>query len=459
MQADYIPISKLLAIGRADDFPVCVDADREVAWREFSMRAGGIARALEARSERRWLIHCEHPLNFVCALLAVLHTGRSAIIAPGFQTGMVEQLRSAFDAVLGEGALATQNVETTAPAPFGFAPAQFRAGQIDLYTSGSSGVSKRVPKSLVQLEREADVLESCWGEAAAGATMVATVPHQHIYGMLFRLFWPLSAGRKFDSVLCADPPRILERLRRAGVAFLVSSLAHLTRLPDIMPLASLKPAARRIFSSGGPLPEATAAEFERQLGEPPTEVYGSTESGGIAWRCQTAREDGRAWNPFPGMNLRLDQEGALCVRSPYLADEEWLTMGDGARLLRDGRFTLGGRIDRVVKIEGKRASLPELEHALREHPWVLEAAVLPLTGRKQTLGAVVVLRDAARLEGEGRRPLIAALREFLLARFERVLVPRRWRFVARLPFDARGKLTATGLVALFEGNSGDTPAA
>ena len=459
MRAAYIPISRLLPHGRADDFLVSIDGDREVAWREFALRAGGIARALATRPERRWLIHCENPLNFACGLLAVLHAGGSAVVAPGLQPGMVAQLRPAYDAIIGESASVHLNVNMTGPAAFAFAPVQFRAGQISLFTSGSSGTPKEVPKSLIQLEREAGVLESCWGQAAAHSMVVATVPHHHIYGILFRLFWPLSAGMTFDTTLCADPPLLLERLRRAGNAILVSSPAHLTRLPEIMPLTHLKPAARMIFSSGGPLPAATAAEFERQLGAPPTEVYGSTESGGIAWRRQTAGENGGAWRPFPGMALRLDDEGALCVRSPYLADEQWLTMGDGARLLQDGQFTLQGRLDRVVKIEGKRASLPEIEQGLREHPRVLEAAVLPLTGRKQALGAVVVLSDAAQLRGEERRALIAALRAFLLERFERVLVPRQWRFVPRLPTDERGKLTAAGLAALFAHKPDDPPAA
>jgi acyl-coenzyme A synthetase/AMP-(fatty) acid ligase len=111
-----------------------------------------------------------------------------------------------------------------------------------------------------------------------------------------------------------------------------------------------------------------------------------------------------------------------------------------------------------VKIEGKRISLPELEHALRQHPWVLDAAVVPLAGGKELLGAVVVLREASRLR-EGREPLVGALREFLLQRFERVLVPRQWRFPERLPADERGKLTASGLGAMFQQRGGDAPAA
>jgi acyl-coenzyme A synthetase/AMP-(fatty) acid ligase len=461
MPAAFIPLSRLLATGRPEGARVCTDGDRDLTWSDFARRAGAIARALSRHHERRWLIHCEQPFNFAAALLAVLHSGKRAAVAPGFQPGMVEQLRPAFDAIVGENSFSEINLSALAPAAFDFAALAPRAAMIDLFTSGSSGEPKRVEKSLAQLEAEARVLESCWGEALGQATMVATVPHHHIYGILFRLVWPLSAGRPFDAALCTDPALLHERLARAGEAAIVSSPAHLARLPELIALESLRPATRLIFSSGGPLPAAAALEFKRRLGAAPIEVYGSTETGGVAWRAQSEAKDGAAWTPFPGMAIDVDAEGALRLRSPYLPEGERLTMGDAVELLADGRFHLKGRLDRVAKIEGKRVSLPELEQGLRRHPWVLDAAVVPLAGRKEKLGAIVVLREPARLREQGRQRLVAALRECLLERFDRVVVPRHWRFAERLPTDERGKLTAQALAALFlqKGRSDDPTAA
>jgi acyl-coenzyme A synthetase/AMP-(fatty) acid ligase len=79
---------------------------------------------------------------------------------------------------------------------------------------------------------------------------------------------------------------------------------------------------------------------------------------------------------------------------------------------------------------------------------VRDAALVPLDGSKDLLGAVVILRDAAEASGERER-FVTGLREFLLERFERVVVPRHWRFVSRLPSDERGKLTAAALRTLF----------
>jgi acyl-coenzyme A synthetase/AMP-(fatty) acid ligase len=453
----FVPLSQLLSTGRADGLAVCADGARSVTWREFVLQVGAIARALRPRAQRRWLVHCEHPLNFAAALLALLHEGRTAVVAPGLQPATVELLRPAYEAVLGDGAQPLIDLRSLAAAAVEFRPIDARAARIELYTSGSSAEPKCVPKTLHQLETEARGLEALWGSSLGGAALVATVPHHHIYGLLFRLIWPLAAARRFDAALCADPELLIARLEHHGDAALVSSPAHLTRLPQLLALERLKACTRRIFSSGGPLPAQLGAEYQRRLGAAPTEVYGSTESGGIAWREQDGSDESAAWRPFPAIELASDAQGALSLRSPYLADDGWLVMGDAAELLPDGRFRLKGRLDRVVKVEGKRVSLPELEHALRQHPWVCEAAVVPLAGSKQSLGAVVILREPGRA-GAGRQRLVAALREHLLSRFERVLVPRHWRFVPQLPTDERGKLPAGALRQLFH-KAEDAPAA
>jgi len=452
----FVPLSGLLAAGRPADTTVCMQARHTVSWREFSGRAGAAARALGARTEKRWLIHCESPSGFAATLLGALHAGKRAVVAPGLQPGMVDALRAGFDAIVGDEGPVDVDVRGLGSADFRFS--NLVNSKVDLFTSGSSGEPKRVEKSLAQLETEARTLEECWGKLVNGATMVATVPHHHIYGMLFRLVWPLSAGRPFDDVLCADPNVLLERIAKARNAAVISSPAHLTRLPELIELESLRRGARVIFSSGGPLPAATALEFARRFGAAPLEVYGSTETGGIAWRAQSEGPAGADWMPFSGMALEVDAAGALRLRSPYLESADWLTLADAAELLANGRFRLKGRLDRVAKIEGKRVSLPELEAALRAHPWVDEAAVVQLAGRRERLGAVVVLREPERLRADGARKLAAALRAALLERFDRVLVPRHWRFPARLPTDERGKLPARALAALFADKRDDAPA-
>ncbi|MBA4092976.1 MAG: AMP-dependent synthetase [Candidatus Accumulibacter sp.] len=444
------PLHRLLADGRDADRPVCRDGARLVPWSAFAGRVGAQTAAFAARPETRWLLVSAHPLDFLVQLFALLHAGKQAVIPPNTQPGTLAQLAGAYDAVAADAPPATAS-----PPLMPLSPLVAADAIVDLYTSGSTGEPKRVRKTLAQFEAEIDALETLWGATLGDAVVVATAPHHHIYGLLFRLLWPLAAGRAFDAATCAHPDTLGERLALLRDTALVSSPAQLARLPELVPLASLQPAPRLVFSSGGPLPAAAAAAFRNQLGQAPTEVFGSTETGGIAWRRQEDGADGTLWTPLPGVDVGADDDGALALRSPFLPSNAPWRMDDAVELLADGRFHLRGRLDRIVKIEEKRLSLPDLEARLGAHPWVAAAAAVALAGRRQTIGVVLVLtaEGRAQLAARGRRDAALELRRHLAEHFEAVLLPRRWRFPEQLPFNERGKLTQAELAALFAGDA------
>jgi hypothetical protein len=68
---------------------------------------------------------------------------------------------------------------------------------LSLCTSGSSGEPKRIEKTLRQLSNEVQALEKLWGGDLGPACVIGSVAAQHIYGLLFRVLWPLCAGRTF----------------------------------------------------------------------------------------------------------------------------------------------------------------------------------------------------------------------------------------------------------------------
>ena len=289
----------------------------------------------------------------------------------------------------------------------------------------------------------------------------ATVTHQHIYGLLFRVLWPLAAGRPFVAERLVFNEQIAQNI--AGPAVLVASPAHLRRLPEGLDWSAARDGLRAVFSSGGPLPPEAAESAVALLGVAPVEVYGSSETGGIAWR-QRARH-GDTWQPLPGVEFRI-ADGELCVRSPHLPDMAWWRTADRATPAGGGMdgFELHGRADRIVKIEEKRVSLTALEQRLAACDDVAEARVLMLAADRPDVdpnGAVVAhaarpavvatLTDAgrAKLARSGKPALVAELRALLFAAVDRVALPRRWRFVESLPVNAQGKSTEALLGALF----------
>lgn len=441
------PLHRLLADDRAPDALVAwrCDAATPCRWHEFRASVAGLASSLAPRPEQSWLLAEADPLEFAIALFALWHAGKRVVLPPSLQFGAVAELAKEVDATWSRSTVSLD--EKLLPA---LDPTRVR---LDLYTSGSTGEPKRIGKTLAQLEAEVAVLEALWGGDAH--PVLATVPHHHIYGLLFRLLWPLAAGRPFDAETCAAPELLLARLTRLGGGRVISSPAQLGRMHELIDLTSLQGRVRHIHSSGGPLAPEAAGRFRAALGAAPTEVLGSTETGGIAWRRQGENHGDDAWTPFPGVRVECGEDNALLLRSPFLPDGQPLATSDAVQLGADGRFHLLGRLDRIVKIEEKRLALADMESRLNQHPWVREAAVLPLPGRRPRLGAVLALTPAgaAELAAGGRLACARALRRYLAQWFDPVLLPRAWRYPDSLPYNERGKLPLDQLLPLFESAS------
>jgi len=443
-----IALHDVLCADRDALTPVCREDEAVITHAAFRTRAAALAWWLREQNDRRYALCIDDPFDFACALFALLACGREPVIPASSAPGYLADLANAYDAMLTDDDIrALAATETMRPAM----PAMPIApdAPLTLYTSGSSGSPKPIHKTLGQFDAEVKTLEREWGTLVGDATMLASVQHRHIYGLLFRVMWPLATGRAFDRGLCAEPAQMQSRIARCGATVMVSSPAQLSRWASLGGFAALTPAPRVFFSSGGPLAAQAAHHYARAFGAAPIEIYGSTETGGIAWRSQHATS---AWRPLDGVAVRRADDGALEVRSAHLGHDGWHRSDDAIAFDDDGRFRLQGRLDRVIKLDGKRMSLPEMEARLALHPFVAQACVVPLAGSsRERVGAVVALSDAGgvALREEGRVALAKALRRHLAEYFDVVLLPRRWRFRVALPFDARGKLPMAVIAAAF----------
>ena len=244
---------------------------------------------------------------------------------------------------------------------------------------------------------------------------------------------------------------LLESTRSRQPALIVSSPAHLTRIAaeeidDVSGIGA-------ILSSGGNLPTEAAHGAQALLGQLPIEIFGSTETGGVAWRQQTPEGNG-IWTPLSGVQARCSESGTLQIVSDYIPDQAMIEMGDQVEIEPDGRFRHKGRADQIAKIEGKRVSLSRVSSKLTESPLVKEAAVIVTeTQGRERLSAVLVPSDAGRAQlvslGAFRfsRHLVKALSGML----EPAELPKRWRFLSDIPRNAQSKLSARMLADLFEG--------
>ncbi|CAE6779589.1 AMP-binding protein [Paraburkholderia aspalathi] len=428
--------------------PVCRDGATVLDRTAFRARVSTLVTLMQTQDARRYALCIDDPFDFACALFALFACGKEPVIPANATPGYLADLADVYDAVLTDAdlPLGVRDADADADASHTIDP----QAPLTLYTSGSSGAPKPIRKTLAQFNAEVHTLEKQWGALVGDATMLASVPHHHIYGLLFRVLWPLAAGRAFDRTISIEPLHLQAQIEQCGATVVVSTPAQLSRWPALPGFAALTPAPRAFFSSGGPLALEAAQEYAAAYGAAPLEIYGSTETGGIAWRRQDRTD---AWQPVVGIEVRRDEDGALNVRSPHLDHTGWHRTDDKIAFDADGRFRLQGRLDRVLKLDGKRVSLPELEARLALHPYVAQAAIAPLEGAsRERVGAVVALTEAGceALRGDGRVQLARTLRRHLAAYFDVVVLPRHWRFRLTLPFDARGKLPVAAVAAAFE---------
>jgi len=141
--------------------------------------------------------------------------------------------------------------------------------------------------------------------------------------------------------------------------------------------------------------------------------------------------------------------------APELTDERfmvdqsgqrWYRTGDLGCYWRDGTLQFLGRVDSQVKIGGHRVECGEVEHVLRGHPLVDNAAVVPIRGN-MALGAVIIGGGAAAELGDSAA---SRLRGYLSTRLPRYMVPTVFVARAELPLTGNGKIDRRQVAADVE---------
>ncbi len=401
------------------------------------------ANGLADESNGQYALYCDDAYPFAVLLFALLHAGKQVWIAGNNRPGSAEQLQHLGCALIGDWQAGfNYRLDAEGSNNLDWQVLDSRQNNLVIFTSGSTGVPQPIFKSLAQFQAEIESLERQWGQQLADSQVLATVSHQHIYGLLFRVLWPLAAERCFESEAAINPETVLKHV---GKACWIASPAHLKRLERDIAWDRMA-ALSTIFSSGGALPAQTAEQIARHGGQTVIEVYGSSETGGIAWR----QYPDSAWTLFGGLHL-TDTEDVTLLRSPYLISDAPYPLEDVIDLQPDGRFLLHGRRDRIVKIEEKRLSLTEQEQRLLASNLLADAVVLVLERPRHTIAVAAVLSADGEglLRLSGRKALIRRLRDALTPWFEPVLLPRCWLFLNGLPQTSQGKLDTPLLTQLL----------
>lgn len=297
-----------------------------------------------------------------------------------------------------------------------------------LFTADSLGDPKAVLRSdknsIAAVDHAVSTLE-----LTSESRILVAVPLFHAYGWDLGLLPTLKLGATMFLEEELSARRVGKLIREHDVDVLPGTpqmYAELSRLPTAK---KLEVAKARYLAAGSRLDQLVADDFFDKYGVRLLSCYHSTEAATVALDL-TGKAPTSVGKPLPGVDVRVtgsdgkpvtNKDGSLWVRSkalspvslgPYDAEtrgkggnngaraavaaigsvdkQGWFRTGDKAKLDKSGRLFLAGREDDVVKVEGKRVALGEVEGCLESFPKVKQAQALVVTD--PLAGAMVVAR-------------------------------------------------------------------
>lgn len=244
-----------------------------------------------------------------------------------------------------------------------------------LYTSGSTGKAKLIPKSFNNIFTELKELQKIFN-AGEDDVFYFTPPLYHIYGILFGFFLPLYCNSKLILDYHFTPDSISGFVKESAITFFVSTPPYYGMFVDLGLVADFNGVAK-MSSSSAPLPLEVSKEFYKN-GNNIREVYGSTETGGIAHRVSAKSLE---WQLFSYVKIVKNEDTIenndnkiykeLIIESEAISNvydkRLGYNTGDIVEFIGEDKFALAGRNTRFVKIAGKRVDLKYVEKKFIEY--------------------------------------------------------------------------------------------
>jgi malonyl-CoA/methylmalonyl-CoA synthetase len=340
-----------------------------------------------------------------------------------------------------------------------------------LYTSGTTGRSKGVMLTRLNLASNARVLVDLWQFTPADVLLHA-LPVFHTHGLFVAT----------NCVICSGASMIFQRgfvaadalgaLPQATVMMGVPTFY--TRLLAEKGLGPSVTRGIRLFISGSaPLSPSTHQEWEARTGHRILERYGMTETNMITSNPYIGdRRAGTVGQPLPGVSVRVvhvgtggalpvGEPGSIEVKGPNVFKGYWQMPAETAREFRaDGYFVTGdlgafdsdgylsilGRAKDLVISGGLNIYPAEVEAALDHQPGVATSAVIGVP--HPDFGEAVV---ACIVPAPGSAASEADLRLALRAELAAFKIPKRIVILPDLPRNAMGKVQKATLRKTYDG--------
>lgn len=314
-----------------------------------------------------------------------------------------------------------------------------------IFTSGSTGAPKPTFRSTRGLLQAASAIVATYG-LPRGARVAGCLALATSFGLTQNIVLPAMLGGRLALLDRFDHRSLLNLFAEAPVDYWPGTalMADLLVRAPVGGLMGRAPAVCHL--SSGHLPVQVYRRFVERFGVPLRQSYGRSECSFIT--AETAPVDRirpeTVGHPTPGVELRCGDTpdealpagvaGRIWIRCPWHSEgygyppnlepiaraDGWAATEDLGCITAEGRLVILGRVDDCFKTTGGfLVSPPLVAGALRDHPDVVDVAVVPVPGRSGVvIGVLVAARGRvgrAEIHALARQALPAWLRPAVVA--------------------------------------------
>lgn len=301
---------------------------------------------------------------------------------------------------------------------------------INFFTSGSTSTPKKVRKNLRNLIIEAlDMCEEF--PINRDLKFITTTRLTHMFGIEFAFIIPFVNGNAIDT----DTIKLPEQITTKKCVF-ISTPSFVDKMVKYNDNPN---PPEYIFTAGDKLKNTTFEFLEKN--SKVIDIYGCTEAGTVGFRTSSKTD---YLTPMKNAKVYTDTNRQLCVKSDYFLEDE-LTLNDLIEI-KNNCFKILGRSDRILKIQEKRISAPELENYLNKIDIIENSYCMKVD---EKIGAVVVLNNKGEkpIIQKGKQEVIKTIKSYLTKYSE--LIPQKWRFLPEIPKTITGKTDKEKILKIF----------
>ncbi|SDI05131.1 AMP-binding protein [Pseudomonas panipatensis] len=274
-----------------------------------------------------------------------------------------------------------------------------------IHTGGTTGMPRLACLSRRNIAAGALMAASSLGIRASDRLLTG-LPLFHVGGAIDAVLAALSTGASivFPTLLGMRNRAITEHIwpliDRHRISLLSCVPTTLAGIADSPLLGANLDRLRAVLTGGSPLPRELASRIEQKISKPVCQLYGMTESSGIASAQSSDGPCGQhsVGKPAPLVRLSLNRPGGdiehgvrgeVLISGPnvfqgYLSEtgivgrpeDGWLHTGDLGEFSAEGELRIVGRSKEIIIRSGHNIDPQLIEDSALAHPAILQAAAV-----------------------------------------------------------------------------------